>query len=401
MRRILFVDDEPGILEGLRRSLRCMRHDWRMEFETSGAAGLEAMKREPFDVVVSDMKMPGMDGAEFLSEVKRVHPASIRIILSGHSERTSIMKSVGPTHQYLAKPCEPERLQRAIRRAQELRELLQDESLTRLAGQIDTLPSLPSLYQELVAELHRPHASLAAVAQVIERDIGMSAKLLKLVNSAYFGLRSDVTSVQRAIHLLGLETITTLVLSAHVFEAYEEGDPAGLSIETLWEHSLATSACCRAIAASEGLDRRLADDALTAGMLHDVGKLILATRRTRDYREVLRLTEESGRGVSVAETEIFGATHAQIGAYLVGLWGLPDAVVEAIAFHAVPSRCLEQGMSTVTVVHVASALAAELGRGRGVQADNLDHDYLAASGLAARLEDWREACREAVEREGS
>lgn len=382
MKRVLFVDDEPNILSGLRRMLRGQRNEWEMDFQPSGLEALKAMEEQPFDIVVSDMKMPGMDGAELLSEVQRLYPNTIRIILSGQSELSAILKSIGPTHQFLAKPCDPERLKRVVDRAYELRELLNDQDLKHLVSKLETIPSLPRLYQEVVRELQVPNASLERIGRVIEKDIAMSAKILKMVNSAYFGLQYPVTAIDRAINFLGLETVTTLILGAHVFDEANVIDVEGLSLEELWEQGVKVSAVSRVVARELGVEKQIAEEAYTAGMLHGVGRLVLLTNLPESYADVLRRARQGNMDLLDAEHEVFGACHTTVGAYLMGLWGLPDSIVESVAFHARPSGTYRGFPDCVTIVHVANAVVLDPDSPWGT----LDEGYIADAGLGDRIE---------------
>lgn len=359
MTRILFVDDEPNIRDGMRRMLRSMRNEWDMEFAESGEAALGVMDewrsaRKPFDVVVSDMRMPGMDGADLLARVKEISPDSVRLILSGHSDTASIMKTVGTAHQYLNKPCDPELLKRTIKRAFALRLLLRDEGLQKLVGQIGSLPSLPVVYQEVMACLQKPHASLGDVGKVIGKDVAMTATLLKLVSSAFFGLSKPVGTVERAVAFLGLDTLITLVLAQGIFKESPPINVPGFSIEKLWQHSLATAGAARIIAGQQGCEKTTLDDAFLAGMLHDIGKLVLAQSIPEQYGKVLAM---AGNGIAMhAEQEILQTTHADVGAYLLGLWGLTDAVVESVAFHERPADAMTEGIGLPAIVHAADRL---------------------------------------------
>lgn len=396
MKRVLFVDDEPNILSGIRRMLRGFRKEWDMHFVGSGLDGLAILEQKDFDIVISDMKMPGMDGAEFLSRVKEIYPDTIRIILSGQSEKASVMKSVGPTHQFLAKPCEPEILQATIRQAYALKDVLNNEKLQALAGSLDTIPSLPKAYGEIVAELQNPNSSLERIGKIIERDIGMSAKILKIVNSAYFGLLRPVITVTRAAAYLGLETVTALVMSAEIFSAFDETSCPGFSLDGLWNHSMATGAAARAILQAEAADGAWAEDAFTAATLHDVGTLILAGNLPEQFVKVQKMVE-AGANLDEAEREVFGSTHGEVGAYLMGIWGLNNSIVEAIAFHAEPSKASSEGFAVVSVVHAAEFFASEASEGRH-EAD-LDMEYLEKIGKADRVDAWRAACATKLEEE--
>jgi HD-like signal output (HDOD) protein/ActR/RegA family two-component response regulator len=359
MTRILFVDDEPNIRDGMRRMLRSMRDEWDMEFADSGEMALRTIDEwhaahKPFDVVVSDMRMPGMDGADLLARVKDKSPDTVRLILSGHSDTASIMKTVGNAHQYLNKPCDPELLKYTIKRAFALRMLLRDEHLQKVVGQIASLPSLPVVYQEVMSCLQQPNASLADVGKVIGKDVGMTATLLKLVSSAFFGLSKPVSSVERAVSFLGLDTLIALVLGQGLFKEAPPINIAGFSLEGLWQHSLQTAAAARVIAAHQGLDKSTLDDAFLAGMLHDIGKLVLAQSMPDLYAEVIRQTGSSF--AAPVERQLMHTTHADIGAYLLGLWGLTNAVVEAVAFHENPADAPTQVLGLPAIVHAADRL---------------------------------------------
>ncbi len=391
MKRILFVDDEPNILAGLKRQLRSQRKEWEMAFAESGEAALDMLSETPFDVVVSDMRMPGMDGAELLNRVKERYPETVRIILSGHSELELVMKSVGPTHQYLTKPCDPDLLRATLKRAFALRELLADEPLQALAAGLNTLPSLPTLYQQIVEVLQVPEASLAAVGEVIGQEPAMAAKVLQLVNSAFFGLRREVSDAREAVSFLGLETITALVLSVHVFAELKEatGDP--FPIEALWSHSLAVGTMAKKIAIAETGEKQIGEEALMAGLLHDVGKLILRVNVAERYAEVARIVNGGEYDLLTAERQVFGTTHAEVGAYLLGLWGLPDGIVEAVAFHHRPEACPSDGFTPLAAVHVVNCLEGATPTDHPARhAGEVNEAYLEQAGLAGRLEVWRE-----------
>jgi len=188
MKTLLFVDDEPRVLQGLQRQLRPMHHEWDMHFVDDGRKALEFMAAHPVDIVVTDMMMPGMDGSQLLAEVLKRHPQTVRIVLSGHAEREAVLRLVGPAHQYLSKPCDADELRRAIARALSLRDLLGNERLKQLATRVKNLPTLPALQNQLADELRKESPSMERVAEIVSRDIGMTAKMLQLVNSAFFGL---------------------------------------------------------------------------------------------------------------------------------------------------------------------------------------------------------------------
>jgi putative nucleotidyltransferase with HDIG domain len=392
-KRVLFVDDEQNVLEGLRRTLRNMRHEWEMTFAESGEKALEILSNNVFDVVVSDMRMPGMDGCTLLTRVQKLYPHTARIILSGYSDREMILKSVRVAHQFLAKPCESENVQTTIARALALRELLADETLIRVVSRIEGLPSAPSIYQEITQELNSPNASLQKVTRIISKDVSMTAKILQLANSAFFGLSQHVNNMDRALTVLGFDTVVALVLTVQIFSAHNPSVP-GFSIPALWDHSMTTASFAKAIAKEEKQERLGLEDAFMGGLLHDIGKLVLATNLSENYRQVMLLASDTDCPLWKAEQEVFGTTHAEVGAYLMGLWGIPDGIVEAIAFHHFPSSCPARGFGPLTAVHAGNALAnAKPLGGKNETADSLDLDYLAGVGLSDQVLPWETVCK--------
>jgi HD-like signal output (HDOD) protein len=389
-KRILFVDDEAMVLQGLQRLLRPMRAEWDMEFVVDGESALRALERQPCDVIVSDMRMPGMNGAQLLGEVMRRHPTTVRLILSGYADKDLILKCVGSTHQYLSKPCDPEALKATIKRASNLEDSLQNEHLKSLVCQMSRLPSIPSLYMEIVDMASRPNTSLEDIGRIIGRDIGMTAQILKLANSAFFGLRRELSSPEMAVAYIGLDTIKSLVLSIHAFAQFNDADTGPLSMEALWSHSLQVAGSAKLTARSEGAPTKLGEESFTAGLLHDIGKLVLAVNLPREFAEAHRKMEE-GLEAPVAEQMVFGANHADIGGYLIGLWGLPVPVVEAVALHHSPGRAPQAEFSPLACVHVANVFEHERAAQNGSAPPRLDFNYLNQLGGEARVAAWREA----------
>ncbi len=393
--KVLFVDDEMNVLSGLRRMLRGQRNVWEMQFANGGAAALELLAKEPFDVVVTDMRMPEIDGAELLHRVVSLHPATVRLVLSGQSEHEKIFRAIGPAHQFLSKPCEPDVLVQTIQRACGLRQRFQDAALQGVTAQIGSLPSLPRIYEELVHELQAEECSLDRVAQIIGSDVAMTAKVLQLVNSSFFGLPQHVSCPKHAVSLLGLNIIQPLVLSADAFFAFEDPEIEGYSLHHSIEHSLAVGIAARAISQSECSetqcsDSQCANDALIAGMLHDIGKLILATHARETFIESLRLAKESAVSAWQAEMSVFGTTHAEVGAYLLGLWGLPNPILEAVAFHHRPQAAEEHLFSPLDAVYAANILQHQQpGTPEAAPCADWDVAYLDKQGLSGHIPKWQ------------
>jgi HD-like signal output (HDOD) protein len=284
-----------------------------------------------------------------------------------------------------------------VSRACELRQLLFEAGLADTVCRLGKLPSLPRLYQAITEEMNREDVSLKRVSGIIGKDVAMTAKVLQLVNSAFFGLGRRVGSIEQAVSYLGIDVIRSLVVSQSAFSSFESSDLGFYN--TLWQHSTMTGMLAKVIAESGSDDSILHGEALQAGMLHDIGALILAARMPDKYREVLKIAQSGAGQLAMREEEAFGCDHGRVGAYLMGLWGLSDRIVEAIAFHDYPSKCSYRQFSPLTAVHAASALVLEA-IGQPDLEGPLDLEYLAAVGCSDKIPEWREAAQRIVMNSG-
>lgn len=391
---ILFVDDEPNILAGIKRMLRSMRKEFDFFFAENGRQALEVMEKENIIIIVSDMRMPSMSGDELLLEIQQRFPQTIRMMLTGQADDQSVMRTVGVVHQFLAKPCEPEKMQTVLLRAGALYNQVTDGHLKSVVSGIGRLPSLPAIYARLQRVLANPDANADDVARVIEQDIAMTAKLLQLVNSSFFGLFQRVESPARAVKLLGLETVKMLVLGVQIFSEMKAKSKQ-LPLETLFQHSMAVAQCSKKIALQTTDDNELINSCFLAGMVHDIGKLLLITHMGNEYETLLE-SVRADEGVLIdAELDTFKANHGDIGAYLIGLWGFNGDIVEAIAFHHAIEGYPGDGFSAALAVHLADCCyyerypEATLG-----QAPKLAESYLERINLKEQAEQWRQAAHE-------
>jgi HD-like signal output (HDOD) protein/CheY-like chemotaxis protein len=338
-RRILFADDEANVLQGLRSVLRPQRHEWEMVFATGGPAALEEIKKAAFDVVITDMRMPIVDGAEVLRVTKELQPKAVRLVLSGQTDADTALKTVFTAHQFLAKPCDIEKLRSVVSRACHLNELITSDELRGLAGDVSMLPAAPRTYLAITQKLADPTCAISEVAGIVEREPALCAKVLQVVNSAFFGLPRTVSSITQATNYLGTLALRNLALAMETVAAASRAKLPLSNQELLafQTNSLLTGLLGRRWFAA---DRRRADEAFVAGMLRDMGHLVLAVQ---------------GR-VAAPGPDCHGA----LGAYLLGLWGIPHPVLEPVAFHEHPERVEHDKLEVVDVVHLADQLAAEL-----------------------------------------
>jgi putative nucleotidyltransferase with HDIG domain len=265
-----------------------------------------------------------------------------------------------------------------------------DQGLRQLVSGMQHLPSMPQLYIRIVEELQDPEISLDVIGEIIAKDLGMTAKILNLVNSSFFGAAREVSSPEEAVIQLGAETIKSLVLSIHAFSHFKTDMVGGISVAALWQHSQRAARLAQALVRMEVGEQKMADEAFVGGLLHDIGKLVLASNFPAEYSRIAQIGKSGSVPLVAAEENTFGANHAEVGGYLMGLWGLPVPVVEAIALHHAPIQCTNIGFSALTAVHAANELVNfEAPLHRVFDIKKLEAGYQKLLRSEGRLGGWR------------
>ena len=363
--KVLFVDDEPRVLEAIERTLFQLDVDWEVSFAEGGPAALLELERAHYDVIVSDMRMPGMDGATLLTHVCEKHPHVARIVLSGQTDEAAAFRVVHVAHQFLAKPCSSETLRQVIERTRELRGWLTEERLQATVGRIDSLPSTPRLFSALSKALDDEKSTADTIAAIVREDPAMSSKVLQVVNSSFFSSGASVSDVRAAVVRLGMKTIRNLALGIGAFDSLGKSHGlASSAVDALQKRSLAIAQLASRIA--QGRDDT--DAAFMAGLVCDVGELVLAEPDPCTPSERV-------------QTQTDAVTHAEVGAFLLGLWGLPFRIVEAVANHHAPLRNAHDRLGLPQIVWLAACL---------VQGVEPDPEYLTRIGAAALLPQFKE-----------
>jgi HD-like signal output (HDOD) protein len=367
---------------------------WSAEFAASGAEAFTLTNQSKFDAIVADIYLPDMTGVELLDQIMDRHPRALRIVMSDIADMPGTVKCIGKAHRHLLKPLDVPTLINALNDAVALEAWMPSETVQKLMTQMRRIPSPPNIYFEVIAELRSANASVEKIADLIAQDPAITAKLLQLANSAVFGLHLQIVRPVEAIAYLGLETSATLMLLAHTFSSFAQLELSGFSVDALWRHSVLTGQLARRIAQSENATSEAMDQAFTAGLLHDIGKLLVGANLPDAFGQVLTLARRINCSTWEAENQLIpGGSHAELGGCVLGIWKLPRPVVEAVALHHCPGRLIENAFSPLTAVHVANVLAHQaLPQDSSTAPAKIDMDYLQDLGLDQRLEDWQARC---------
>ncbi len=393
--RVMFVDDEKLILSGLKRMLHGLRSEWEMLFVESGASALSVLEEREgqIDAVISDMRMPGMDGAALLTQVRDKYPHALRIILSGHAEVEAAMRSSCCAHQFLSKPCDSNQVKGVVARALERRGRTRSDSVRAVVGKLHNLPSLPSIYGELSTAMADENSTAKTLADIVSKDSAIAVKVLQLVNSSFFGVPRVVDSLDRAVSYLGLSNLRALVLSYGMVREFDAVTAApSFDMEAHQAHSLAVANLSRLLLAG---DKPAQDLAFLGGILHDVGRLVVATNFREEYELIERATRDAGQSDQEIEMQVLGATRADIGAHLLGIWGMSETLAEVVQCQVQPATSVEESFGPVTAVHVAISLLHELANPE--QPGRMDLEWIERLGVSDRLTEWRDFASSVVE----
>ena len=396
VRRILFVDDDDLILRSIERVLKryAQESSWELHFVTDGETALDRLAQQPFDVILVDAHMPRMSGTTLLRRVQELHPGMVRILLSGHTGLDVLRTTLPLAHQFIAKPCDAQLLKTTLDNACGIRSILNRPELRQMVSGSNELPSAPRTYVEITNALSNPHASSRTVADIVERDIAISARVIQLVSSGFYGLPRQVSSIGGAVAFLGVEVIKAIVLSVEVSKMFPVSQAIpDFSIDAVQKRSLCAAQLAKRLLGHESGG----DNVLIAGMLQDVGQLIFAARAPQRFSIALSTSSRGKSPLYEAELELFGSTHAEVGGYLLGLWGLPTKIVQAVAHHLEPvpgARIFDAGgalyVSNLLSVNPDVPALEEV----PARAIALDLSYLRTLGVAHQIEDWRRIARD-------
>jgi HD-like signal output (HDOD) protein len=385
-KRILFIDDEPALLDALERVFRPMQSEFEVQVESSPRAALERLGRESFDVVVADMRMPALDGVSMMNQVMQRAPDSVRLVVSSESEAQPAPRSSVPiSHQYLTKGVDADSLKDTVSRISRMRDRMHDENMRALIGEIDGLPAVPAICQELNRTLAKADFSMRHVASVVEKDPAVCAKILQLVNSSFFGVGRKITHLHDAVAYLGASMLKNLVTSVTLWRTLEGVRPAAIGqLQRVHGNCQRVGALARLMM---GKDRARSEEAFISGLLHEIGMTLLIAYLPERYDRISAEMMKTGLSFYEVERSLYTVDHAEIGAYLLEAWGLPFQILEAVAFHHSAPNLGHTRLEPADAVYIAQAMLDAQARGQDLD-ECVDISYLAQLGVEASLSEW-------------
>jgi HD-like signal output (HDOD) protein/CheY-like chemotaxis protein len=389
-KRILVADADPKACEAFRLALG---QPWVVVGAATGPAAMDETLKGAFDVIVANFDLADPNGAELLNRIRQTHPKTLRFIAADEARKDKVMCHLVGGHQFLAVPFNGDMIKGYIERSL-VADYGMNNSMRELVGRIRTFPTIPSLYVEVVNALRHPNATTEDIGLIIGKEMAMTNKLVQVLNSSYFGLPRTITDPTEAVGILGFETVKSLIMTVKLLSQYDKVKPVYFSIDNIWRHSTNVARTARVMALLETSNNECSGHAYTAGLMHDLGKVILAANFDEQYHGAHALARKQQMPLWEVEKDIFGATHGEIGAYLLGLWGLSAEVVKVAALHHHPLRAGDQAFTPLTAVHVANALEYEGDPNDGLSVPVLDTAYLRQLGLEGRVQLWRDARRE-------
>jgi HD-like signal output (HDOD) protein/ActR/RegA family two-component response regulator len=357
--RIVIAGDGAGRAADLKQALDDLGVEWDVLGCADAASALALQADTAVDAFVCPLRLGTLQGAELLGKLRTAHPGAVRIVLLDKGQESHAVQALDVAHRVLNTPLDASELIEAVDSVADLRMLLDNSELKQTIGRIGSLPPPPRVYIELTQLLRDPDASTSEVAEVLSQDPAIAAKVLRLCNSAYFSGGRQITDMRAAVTRLGMQSLRTLVLASETFGSVQSA--GSIDRDAMQERALLTSRLSARL-----LGGSSAELAATAGLLAEVGRLL--------------------PGIGAGEDG--GPDYAEAGAYLLGLWGLPMPIVEAVAYHRTPGRVRGAGFWVTGAVHVAAALAS---------GEPVDEGYLRTVGVIDKLPQWRALAEQMAE----
>ncbi|MDQ8182658.1 HDOD domain-containing protein [Pelagicoccus sp. SDUM812005] len=384
---LLIIDPDPEAIEAYQKALAPKASSWTAHFATSSEQALSLAEKVDPDIIVSALCLEQGQGLKLLSQAIDAAPLAHAFIAATETERPQLAAAFEGGCRYLPRPCPADRLLLEFQRCLAVDSWLDNPVVKEVVASRADFQSLPSHHHRIVTALNSPDCSVDDVAEAIANDLSLTAKLLETVNSSFYGFGQNVSDTKQAISILGLSCVRDLVLAAHLFTQVGQ-DPEHLTlVKEIWHHSISVAGAARRISLHETKSQQAAAEAYSAGLLHDIGKLVLLGVVPDRYIEAQRLSREESHSPWQAEFKLIGCDHAEAGGYLLSRWGLPESLCEAVALHHRPANSCQETFSTLAAVHAANAIVRKRRNPKHADAIPITN-FLVEIGKAEQWADW-------------
>ena len=354
---ILLVDDERDILRAFNRLF--MDSEYNLLLANSGKEALEIINEERIDILISDMKMPSMDGYELLSIVKRKYPNTLRIILSGFSEKKTMIRCIQENLAltYLLKPWDNNQILLTIGNLLRIQHVLKENHLEELTNASkDDFTIENKVYDELLIQIEQKE-QLHIIAHTIEKDFVLSAIILRFVNSVFHG--HDIASVEKALEYLNLQEIKNIILSKKLTQTINGDEKTNNLKGLLWKHA-GLSNIITHFFYKEMIGKGIPENYRLAALLHNIGMLVLLKIYGGNYEELVYEALRENIPFADLEKERYGIDHQEAGGYLLSWWGIPYPIVETAIHHHNPLKHRVIHRELINIAHIAGHYAWKL-----------------------------------------
>ena len=328
---------------------------WIVTVAATGSQALLELERRPQDVVVADVDAGTADAASLLCAISERWPSTSRIALCGSLECSTrpYQLALPAAHQYIFRESAASEFHEAVERCLRLQDLLSQPGLRAVIGSVHRLPPRPRTFARLQVMMSHRNVTPKKICAVIEADAAITAKLLQLANCAMFHEREPIRNIEQALVRLGFLGLRNLVMCAEVLNGWRRATHGALDLDSMQAHVQRVARVTAALTAGS----HCSDEAVLAAFLHDIGYWLLVQERPAQLDQAAALAVSTDIPMQEAERCILGTSHAEIGAYLLGLWGMPNTLVEAIAHHHTPELVGVARFNTLSALAVALALA--------------------------------------------
>lgn len=384
---LLIIDSNLEATESYQKALAPKAASWTVHYAASADEGLKLAEAHTPDIIVTALSLNDGQGLKVLSQAIDAAPLAHAFIAAEESDRPQLAAAFEGGCRYLPSPCPSDRLLLEFQRCLAIDAWLESPVIKEIVSSRSEFESLPAHHHQIVTALNAPHSAIDEVAEAIANDLALSAKVLETANSSFYGFDENVADIKQAISLLGLSNTRNIVLATHVFSKVGQDSEHQSLIKEIWHHSIAVAGAARRICLHETNNHCAAEEAYSAGLLHDIGKIVLLGVVPDEYIEAQRLSREESLSAWQTEYKVLGCDHAEVGAYLLAKWGLPSTVSEAAALHHRPANSCHGTFSTLAAVHAANAIVRKRRNPKHADATPITN-FLIEIGKSQQWADW-------------